>query len=99
MDVLYRFLATRQVEIAAARCAGPDKDRIPVFRQERLQAADALPATEFNAEIEDVIAFLIDDGIRQAEFRDLRAHHAAGLRILIEDHAVIAERRQVARDG
>ena len=47
---------------------------------------------------EDVAAFLVDHRIGQAEFRDLRAHHAAGLRVGIEHHAGVAERRQIACD-
>ena len=54
-------------------------------------------AAEFDAEIEDVAAFLVDDAVGQAEFRDLRADHAAGLRIAVEHHAGVAERRQIAR--
>ena len=56
-------------------------------------------AAEFDAEIEDVAAFLVDDAVGQAEFRDLRADHAAGLRVAVEHHAAVAERRQVARHG
>ena len=35
----------------------------------------------------------------QTEARDLRADHAAGFRILVEDHAVVTERCQIAGDG
>ena len=36
---------------------------------------------------------------RQAEARDLGADHAAGLGVLVEHHAVIAERREIAGHG
>src|ERR1700686_7826 len=94
-----RFLAAGNIEFAAARRAGADKDRIVVFAEQFLQAVDALTAFELDAEIEDVIGFLVDHRIRQPEFRNLGSHHAARLRIGIEHRAVIAERRQVARDG
>ena len=42
---------------------------------------------------------LVDDGIGQAKLRDLRADHAAGFGIVVEHHAMIAERRQIARDS
>ncbi len=99
MDVLSRFLAAGHVEIATARRAGADEHRVVIFREQRLQAVDALAADEIDSEIEDVVAFLVDDRIRKAEFRDLRAHHAAGFRIAVEHGAVIAERREIARDG
>ena len=99
VDVLGRFLAAGNVEVAAARRAGADEDRVPAFRQQRLQAVDALAAAEFDAEIEDVAAFLVDHVVGQAEFRDLRAHHAAGFGVAVEHHALIAERREIARDG
>src|SRR5262249_29586359 len=60
-------------------------------------AVDALAAAELDAEIEDVVALLVDHAFGQAELRDLRAHHPAGLRILIKHHARVAERREVAR--
>ncbi len=97
MDVLGRFLAAGNFEVAAARRAAADKDGVKIFREQRLEAVDALAADEFDAEIEDVIAFLVDDRFRQAEFRNLRAHHAAGFRILVEHDAGVAHRREVAR--
>ena len=35
----------------------------------------------------------------QPKFRDLAADHAAGRGFAVEDHDVIAERREVARDS
>src|SRR6185312_3366354 len=35
----------------------------------------------------------------QAEARDLRAHHAAAVGVAVEDHALIPEREEIARDG
>ena len=56
-----------------------------------------MAAFELDAEVEDVIGFLVDHRIRQAEFWNLRPHHAAGLRVGIEHGAVIAERGEIAR--
>src|SRR4051812_40280655 len=56
-----------------------------------------MTALEVDAEIEDVIGLLVDHRIRQAEFRNLAAHHAARLGIGIEHGAVIAERGEIAR--
>ena len=76
----------------------PTKIGVEIFRQQRLHAVDALAADERDAEIEDVAAFLVDHVFRQAEFRNLRAHHAAGQRVLVEHDALIAERGEIARD-
>ena len=57
-----------------------------------------MTALELDAEVEDVIGLLVDHRIRQAEFWNLAPHHAARLGIGIEHGAVIAERREVARD-
>src|SRR3954467_9884270 len=97
MDVGGGFLAAGDVELAAARRAGADEDRVVILVEQLLQAVDAMPALEFDAEVEDVIGLLVDDGVRQAELWNLAAHHAAGLGIGIEYGAVIAERREVAR--
>src|SRR5262245_59334961 len=98
MDVGGGFLAARDLEVAAAWRAGADEDRVPAFSEQRLQTVDALAAVELDAQIEDVVAFLVDDRLGQAKPRDLRADHAARLGILVEYHAVIAERGEVARD-
>ncbi len=86
------------VELAAARRAGADEDRVEVLRQQRLHAVDALAALELDAEVEDVVGFLVDHRVRQAEFRNLRPHHAAGLGVLVEHGAVVAERSEIAGD-
>ena len=92
------FLAAGNFELAAARRAGADEDRVVVLAEQLLQAVDAMAALELDAEIEDVIGFLVDHRIRQPEFRNLRPHHAARLGVGIEHGAVIAERREVAGD-
>src|SRR5262249_10275618 len=84
MDVLGRFLASGNFQVAAARRAAADEDGVEILGEQRLEAVDAFAADKFNAEIEDIIALLVDDGFRQTEFWNLRAHHAAGFRILIE---------------
>ncbi|MGY4292467.1 hypothetical protein ACVWXN_000562 [Bradyrhizobium sp. i1.4.4] len=97
MDVGGSLFPARNIELASARCAGADEDRVVFLREQRLHALDAVAAFEFDAEIEDVAGLLVNDRIGQAEFRDLRAHHAAGLGIAVEHGAVIAERGKIAR--
>src|SRR5205085_3331405 len=80
MDAGGRFLAAGNIEVAAARRAAADEDRVPIFSQQRLQAVDALTADEVDAEIEDVAAFFVDHRVGKSELWDLRAHHAARLR-------------------
>ena len=56
-----------------------------------------MTALELDAEAQDVVGLLVDHGVGQAEFRNLRPHHAAGLGVGIEHRAVIAERGEIAR--
>ena len=97
VNIAGSFLAAGDLQLAATRRAGADKDRVVIFSEQLLQAVDALTAPELNAEIEDVVGFLIDHRIRQPEFRNLRAHHAASLGIGIEHGAMVAQRREIAR--
>src|SRR5205085_3630914 len=46
VNVLCRFLAAGNIELAAARRTGADKDRVVVLREQLLQAVDALAAFE-----------------------------------------------------
>src|SRR3972149_5911640 len=98
-STITRLPPAGKVESAAARRPGADEPRVPAFRQQRLHALDTLTAAEFDAEAEDVAGLLVDDGIRQSEFRDLRADHAAGFFVAVERHAMIAERGKIARHG
>ena len=97
VDIGGGFLAAGDVELAAARGAGADEDRVVILVEQLLQAVDAMAALELDAEVEDVIGLLVDDRVRQAELWNLAPHHAARLGIGIEHGAVIAERREVAR--
>src|SRR5262245_43065719 len=99
MDVFRRFLAARNIEVAAPWRTRADEYRVPAFGEQRLQAVDPSAGAEFSSKVKNVAAFLIDHGIRQSEFRNLRADHAARFRILIENHAVISERGKVASDS
>jgi len=92
VNILCRFLAAGNFQLAPARRAGADEDGVEILSQQLLEAVDAMAALELDAETQDVIGFLVDHGIRQPEFRDLRAHHAAGLGVGIEHGAMIAER-------
>src|SRR6266446_6671554 len=99
VDVLRRFPAPRNVEIAPARRARADEDRVVVLRKQLLHARDLRAALELDAEIEDIADFLVDHFHWQPEARDLRPDHSARARILIEYRDLVAERREVARDG
>ncbi len=99
MDVLGGLLAAGNVEVAAARRAGADEDRIVALREQPLQAVDALAEARLDAHVDDVADLLVDDRFRQAEFRDLGADHAAAPLVAVIEHDVVAERHQIARDG
>ena len=88
------------VEVAAARRAGADEDGVVAFREHRLEAVDALAEARLDAaHAEDVADLLVDHRFGQAEARDLAADHAAAARLRIVDDELVAERREVARDG
>src|SRR5262245_43415400 len=99
VDVLRRFLAARDVEVAPARCAAADEDRVVLLGEQLLERRDVRAAAELDAEVEDVADLLVDDLLREPELRDLAADHAARLRVAVVDDDLVAERREVARDG
>ena len=99
VNVRRAFLAPGNVEVAAARRAGADENRVVVFGEQRFQAVDALARAEIDAEVEDVADFFVDHRFGQTEARDLRADHAAGAAVAVEHRDVVAERREIARDG
>src|SRR5262249_2321735 len=97
MDVLGGFPAARNIEVATARRAGANKDRVELLGEKLLEAVDALTPAELDAEIENVTAFLVNHGLWQAEPRNLRADHAARLGVAVKHHAGVTERCEIAR--
>src|SRR6266436_8272492 len=97
VDVCAGFLASGNFELTPARRAATDKDRVMAFAEKRFHGIDALAQTQLGPQLEDVIYFFIEHGFRQAEFRDLRAHHSARAGIRIIEHAVIAQGQEIAR--
>ena len=100
MDVGRGFLAAGDVEVAAARRAGADEDRVVAFGQQRLQAVDPLAQAHLEAEVGDVADLLVDDRFGQAEAAGSgcgSCRRRCGSPSKIDD--VVAERRQIARHG
>ena len=87
------------VQVAPARRAGADEDRVVVLGQQRLQAVDPLAQPHLQAKVGDVADLLVDDLLGQAEVGDLAADHAAGAWVEVVDDALVAERGEVARHG
>src|SRR5215469_4417279 len=50
------------------RRGAADKDRVVVFRKQRLQTVHAPAEFQLRLEVEDVIAFLVEHSLRQPEF-------------------------------
>ena len=99
MEVRRGFLAARNIQVAATRRTGADEHGVPVLIQYLFQGVDAFVDEVDVADAGDVIDLLVDHLNRQAEVRNLRPHHAAQLRVLIEQGDLIAQHSQIARDG
>ena len=97
MNVGRGLLAPRDFEVAPARSAGADEDRVVFCGEQLLQAVDAVAAAEVDADAKDVADFLVDYGFGKAELGDLRADHAACPLVAVEHRDLIAERREIAR--
>ena len=77
---LERFAAPRNVEVAPARRAAADENRVVAFADQALEAVDAPFGDELAAGRQSVADLLVDHLVGQAKLRDLAAHHAAGAR-------------------
>ena len=56
------------IEVAPARRAGADEDRVVVLREQLLQAVDVAATAELDADIEDIADFLVDHRFGQPKF-------------------------------
>jgi hypothetical protein len=72
------LLAAGDVQVAPARCAAADEDRVPVLGQQGLHRSMRW-WLELDAQAQDVADLFVDHRLGQAEARDLGAHEAAGL--------------------
>ena len=95
-----RFLAAGNVEVAAARRAGADEDRVVAFGQQRLHAVDR--AGRRGTRRRDRGCSRTSSSITASGRRKcgicVRIMPPA-LRVLVEHDALVAERREIARDG
>ena len=62
MDVGRRLVAARDVEIAPARRAAADKNRVPILGEQRLQAAHRLAEPGLDAHVEDQLDLFVGHG-------------------------------------
>ncbi|OIQ71442.1 hypothetical protein GALL_469390 [mine drainage metagenome] len=96
MDRIGGFGSSGDVQVAAARGAAADENRVVILGEELLQAIDPVTQAHFGAKSGDVADFLVNDFFRQTEFRNLRADHAARPGIPVIDDDMITQRCQVA---
>ena len=94
-----RFAPAGNDEVAAARGAAADEHRVPTFGEKALEAVDALFGDEDAAERKRVADLFVDHFVGQPEFGYLGAHHAAGLRVGVEDHDFVSGGGKIARHG
>jgi hypothetical protein len=91
--------APREVEFLAPGRAGADEYGVePALVEEVPHAFDRRAEPEVRAHAGDVADLLVEHLRRQAECRDVGAHQAAGDRVLLEDHDLVADRQQVVGD-
>ena len=100
MDHGAPFLAARQVgQVAAARGAGADEDRIVAFGQHFLHAGDPVVEIGGDPHVEDVVDLFVQDRFRQTEGGHLAAHEAAACVLVVVEIDLVAERHQITGHG
>ena len=98
MNVPRSFAPPWRVEVTAARGAAANEYRVEPFGHHGLEALDALRGDEHSPGRQRVANLLVDHFIGQAKLRNLTAHHAASLRVGIEDDHFVADCREIAGD-
>ena len=97
VDVARGFPASGNLQVASARRAAADENRIVAFAGEALETVDAPFGHELAAGREGVADLLVDHLVGEAKLGNLAAHHAAGARIGIEHHDLVTDRGEIAR--
>ena len=100
VDVRRRFLAAGDVEIAPARRAGADEDRVVAFAEQRLQDYRCADRTRSSTPSRGCSRPLRRSPIRAGGTRGICVRiMPPAARVAVEHGDVVAERRQIARDG
>ena len=97
VNILRRFLAAGDVQVAPTRRAAANHYRVVALTEQCGETVDARAAPELDAHIEDVANLLVDHRFRKSKLRNLAADHPARLPVAIVDRALVSERCQVAR--
>ena len=72
---------------------GSDKYGVVILLEHFLQRRNIIFEVRVNAHIEDVIYFLVENGLRQTKRRDLAEHNTAALALLVKKMDLVTERR------
>src|SRR5271154_5484052 len=81
VDVRPGLASTRYFEVAAARRAAADENRVVAFAHEAFQTVDATLRNELTAGRQRVTDLFVDHIVGQPKLGNLPANHAAGARI------------------
>src|SRR5215813_3631948 len=89
--------AAEEVEVLALGGAAANEDRIETLAQQRRQGVNLAAKARLHAKCQDAIDLLVEDRLRQPEGGNVGAHQAVAARVLLKQHATVAERHQIAR--
>ena len=92
----------RDQQTPGTPCTGTHEDRTIAVLEEVMdadRAADIKVGAEQDAQLPQLLAVAIQNGLRQTELRNAVAHDAAQLVAALEDRHLIASLRQNHRDG
>ena len=92
--------ATRDVELLSLWRAAADEDGVEIvaWTEQLLEARDRRVVPDFGAHVDDVSRLLIEHAYRKAKGRDVEAHQPAGALILLVDHDLVAEWKEIVGD-
>ena len=94
-----RVVAAGNLQLLAARRAAADEHRVEALARAARACSRPASCSGCRRPCPGWVDLVIEHLGRQAERRDVGAHQAAGLVVLLEDHHLVAERQQVVGDG
>ena len=93
-----RIPAPGNVELLPLGGAAADKDGIVLLIEHAAQALHRRVVPHFGAHIDDALCLFVEHLLGEPERRDVHAHEATGLRVLLVDHDLVAKWQQVVGD-
>ena len=94
-----RIPSSGNIEFLALGGAAAHEHRVVLLIEERSQTLHRRVVSHLGAHVDDALGLFVEHLLGKAKRRDVHAHQSTGLRVLLVDHHLVAQRQQIVGHG